>query len=315
MAIVKLSVTEQRRASAFITCLMLALVAWVAITLSNAYSYKVKEIIVFKNAPQKRAFRPLQSDTVTVTVKGSGWQMLFSKIDDQDKVIKVDLSTLDSEAFVVLSKQLSAINEEKALPNQVVAVTPDTLYFDFTNRSIRRVPVLVVKSINYQQQFTQSGNVVVKPAYVTISGPSNVIDKIKYWRTDSLVLKNVGENVNTQVNLQASAEGNISIYPKTVQVNIPVDEFTEKTVELPVKLIGNVDFFNVKVFPQKVKVTIITSLNSYADINDELFEAQADLNLWRVYNYNVLPVKITRLPAFCKVVNIEPRNVDFIVKK
>ncbi len=78
---------------------------------------------------------------------------------------------------------------------------------------------------------------------------------------------------------------------------------------------GNVDFFNVKVFPQKVKVTFTTSLNRYADINDELFEAQADLNLWRAYGYSALPVKITRVPAFCRVVNIEPRNVDFIVKK
>jgi len=315
MAILKLSTTERRRASAFITCLMLAFAAWIVVTLSSPYNYTVKEIVVFKNSPQKRAFHSLQSDTVTVTVKGSGWQMLFSKIDEQNKVIKVDLTALDTDTYVVLSKQLRTINAEKAIPNQVIAVSPDTLYFDFTNRSIRRVPVQLVKSLNYQPQYTQSGNAVIKPAYVTVSGPSNVIDKIKRWRTDSLVLKNVGENVSAQVNLQASAEGNISIYPKTVQVNIPVEEYTEKTAQLPVKLIGNVDYFNVKVFPQKVKVTFTTSLSHYADMDEELFEAQADLNLWRVYGYNALPVKIIRTPAFCKVVNIEPRNIDFIVKK
>ncbi len=315
MAIIKLSATEQRRASAFFTCLVLALCAWVVVKLSSSYNYSVQEILTFKNAPLKRAFHSLQSDTVSVTVKGTGWQMLLSKINEQNHVIKVDLSKLDSEAYVVLNTQLPAINAEKALDNPIVAITPDTLYFDFTNRSVRRVPVQLVTSVKYQQQYTQSGDVVIKPAYVTISGPSNRIDKIKYWRTDSLSLKNIGENVSTQVNLEASAEGNISIYPKTVQVNIPVDEFTEKTLELPVKLIGNVDFFNVKVFPQKVKVTFTTSLNKYADIDEEFFEAQADLNLWRVYGYNTLPVKVTRLPAYCKIVNVEPRNIDFIVKK
>jgi len=315
MAIIKLSVTERRRASAFITCLVLALCAWIVVTLSNSYNYSVKEILTFKNAPLKRAFHSLQSDTVNVTVKGSGWQMLLSRINEQNHIIKVDLSKLDSEAYVVLSAQLAEINSEKALDNQITAITPDTLYFDFTNRSVRRVPVQLVKSVKYRQQYTQSGDVIIKPAYVTISGPSNRIDKIKYWRTDSLSLKNIGENVSTQINLEASAEGNISIYPKTVQVNIPVDEFTEKTLELPVKLVGNVDFFNVKVFPQKVKVTFTTSLNRYADIDEEFFEAQADLNLWRVYGYNTLPVKVTRLPAYCKIVNVEPRNIDFIVKK
>jgi YbbR domain-containing protein len=315
MAIIKLSVTERRRASAFITCLVLALCAWIVVTLSNSYNYSVKEILTFKNAPLKRAFHSLQSDTVNVTVKGSGWQMLLSRINEQNHIIKVDLSKLDSEAYVVLSAQLAEINSEKALDNQITAITPDTLYFDFTNRSVRRVPVQLVKSVKYRQQYTQSGDVIIKPAYVTISGPSNRIDKIKYWRTDSLSLKNIGENVSTQINLEASAEGNISIYPKTVQVNIPVDEFTEKTLELPVKLVGNVDFFNVKVFPQKVKVTFTTSLNRYTDIDEEFFEAQADLNLWRVYGYNTLPVKVTRLPAYCKIVNVEPRNIDFIVKK
>lgn len=315
MAIIKLSVTERRRASAFITCLMMALCAWIVVTLSSSYNYNVKEILTFKNAPLKRAFHSLQSDTVNITVKGSGWQMLLSKINEQNHIIKVDLSKLDSEAYVVLSAQLAEINSEKALDNQITAITPDTLYFDFTNRSVRRVPVQLVKSVKYRQQYTQSGDVIIKPAYVTISGPSNRIDKIKYWRTDSLSLKNIGENVSIQINLEASAEGNISIYPKTVQVNIPVDEFTEKTLDLPVKLVGNVDFFNVKVFPQKVKVTFTTSLNRYADIDEEFFEAQADLNLWRVYGYNTLPVKVTRLPAYCKIVNVEPRNIDFIVKK
>jgi YbbR domain-containing protein len=315
MAIIKLSATERRRVSAYITCLVLALCAWVVTTLVNTYSYNVKEIITFKNVPQKRAFHSLQSDTISVTVKGNGFQMLFSKINEENKIIKVDLSSLDTESYVVLGKQLAAINAEKTVSNEIIAVHPDTLYFDFTNRSVRRIPVRLVRSIKYQQQFTQSGYAIIKPAYVTVSGPSNIIDQIKYWRTDSLVLKNIDGDVSTQVNLAPSTEGNISIYPKTVQVNIPVEEFTEKTVQLPVKLIGNTDFFNVKIFPQKVKVTFTTSLNRYDDIDEQLFEAQADLNLWRAANYDVLPVKLTRVPEFCKIVNIEPRNVDFIIKK
>lgn len=315
MAILKLSAAERRRISAFISCLVIALAAWVITVLSSSYNYSVKEIMLFKNAPFKRAFHSLQSDTVDVTVKGTGWQMLWSKIREANHHIRVDLSTLDNQDFVVLSRQLASINAEKAIKNQILSITPDTLYFDFTNRSVRRVPVRLVKTIKYMQQFTQSGLSTIKPAYVTISGPSNLIDKIEYWRTDSLALKNINEPVTTQLNLQTPPEGNISVYPKTVQVTIPVEEYTEKTLELPVKLVGNVDYFNVKLFPQKVKVTFTTSLNRYADIDEELFEAQADLNLWRSYGMNTLPVKVIRMPSFCKLVSVEPSNIDFIVKK
>ena len=45
-----------------------------------------------------------------------------------------------------------------------------------------------------------------------------------------------GNNTHALVNLQPVKEGNLSVYPKSVQVTIPVDEFTEKTLVIPVKL-------------------------------------------------------------------------------
>jgi hypothetical protein len=315
MAIIKLSATERRRASVFFTCLVLAICAWVVVTLSNTYNYNLKAVLSYRNAPQKRAFHSLQSDTVNITQKANGWQILFSKIKGENKTIRIDLRRLEFDSHIVLSGQLPSINAGRTPENRIIAFNPDTLYFDFTHRSVRQVPVQLVRSIQYQQQFGQSGNIVIRPAYVTISGPSDRINKITAWPTDSLVVKRVNEPIATAINLVPPTEANISIYPKTVRVTVPVEEFTEKMVSLPVKLVGNVDFFNVKIFPQKVKVTFITSLNHYSDIDEPLFEAQADLNLWRAYNYSTLPVKITRLPAFCKVVNVEPRSVDFIVKK
>jgi len=315
MAIIKLSVAERRRASAFFTCLLLAVVVWVIVTLSSTYDFAIKQVVTYKNAPQRRAFHGQQSDTVTITQKGTGWQMLLAKMQPENRVVKVDLQTLDKENYVVLSNQLNAINEDKDITNKIISFSPDTLYFDFSNRSTKRVPVQLSASLKYQRQYSQSDNVVIKPAYVTVSGPSASIDKITFWKTDSLILKDLDETVNSRLNLEAPKEGNISIYPKSVEVTVPVNEFTEKTIEVPVKLVNNYDYFNVKVFPQKVKVTFTTSLNKYADMGEELFEANADLDMWRKYNYSVLPVMLTKLPEFCKIVKIEPRNIDFIIKK
>jgi hypothetical protein len=96
---------------------------------------------------------------------------------------------------------------------------------------------------------------------------------------------------------------------------VPVDEFTEKTLDLPVKLINNHNYDNVKVFPQRVKVTFTTALSRYPDMNEDLFEATADLDLWRDHDYKSLPVKLTRVPPFCKIVKVSPANIDFIIKK
>jgi YbbR domain-containing protein len=315
MAIIKLSAIERRRLSAFVTCLVFAIFAWLFTTLSNPYKFTVKHVVNFKNAPQRRAFHSLQSDTVNATVEGSGWQMLFSKWRPSNKVVSVDLHTLDSKNYVVLSAQLKQINIKKDPDNEIIAFNPDTLYFDFSSRRVKKVPVKLISILHYQRQFAQADNVTISPAYVTISGPAEMLEKITSWRTDSVILNDINQSFNMRVNLQPSAEGNLSVLPKSVMVNIPVDEYTEKTMEIPVKLINNHNYYDVKIFPQKVKVTFTTSLTNYPDANEDDFEAVADLDMWRKNGYSRLPVKVTRMPSYNKVVKVEPQNVDFIIKK
>jgi YbbR domain-containing protein len=316
MAIVKLSATERRRLSVFFTCLSLAVIAWIFTTLSDPLPYKVKKVLAFKNTPQKRAFHSLQPDTVDATIQGTGWQMLFSKINSDSKPLTVDLRSLETHNYVVIdSTQLKQINKGKDAANRISSIDPDTLYFDFSNRLIKKVPVQLTMSVAYQKQFAVSGNIIVRPAYVTVSGPIERLREITSWKTDSLKLDNVNETINTRVNLKPSNEGNLNVYPRSVQAIIPVDEFTEKTLEIPVKLINNNNYYNVKLFPQKIKVTFTTSLSRYADIDEDLFEAIVDLNLWRDKGFTTLPVTLIHMPPFCKVVRVSPANIDFYIKK
>jgi YbbR domain-containing protein len=231
------------------------------------------------------------------------------------KTITVDLSSLENKSYVVLKSQLEQINSKRESNQQITDFNPDTLYFDFSNRKVKRIPVHLLSAIKYQRQFFQSGGITLKPAYVIINGPANVIDQITAWNTDTLKLDSVNETIETQANLEPVKEGNLSIYPKNIQVTIPVDEFTEKVLEIPVKVINNHNSENVKIFPQKVKVTFTTSLTRYGQMDEDFFEATADLDLWRLHGYKTLPVVLSKIPAYCKIVKIEPQDIDFIIKK
>ncbi|MDB5138908.1 MAG: hypothetical protein JWR12_824 [Mucilaginibacter sp.] len=315
MAIIKLSANERRRVSVFFTCLILAVFAWIFTVLSNNYNYTVQEALNFKNTPQRRAFHSLQSDTVDATVSGTGWRMLFSKMNRDVKMVTVDLRTLENKSYVVLSSQLDQINNKKEIGQQIIAFNPDTLYFDFSNRKVRRIPIHLVAAMRFKHQFFQSDNVTINPAYVIVNGPANVIDKLTEWPSDTLKLDSVSEPVSAVLNLQRVKEGNMSIYPKSVQVNVPVDEFTEKTLLIPVKLINNHNYDDVKIFPQKVKITFMVSLTRYAETDEDFFEATANLDLWLKQGYKALPVVVSKIPSYCKLVKVEPQNIDFIIRK
>lgn len=313
MGIIKLSRTERHRLSIFITCLVIAAVFWLFFALSNKYIYQTYTKIEYKNLPQNKAFYPLQQDTISMQVEGSGWQLLFSRIPLTFPYIEIDLHSLNKQNYVVLSQQLSYINRQLE-SQRVISVAPDTLFFDFSTRSVKKVPVELLYNLEFKKPYGISAPVRIFPSEVTVSGPEGEISNIETWATDSLKLKNLTGPVHQVVALSPSSKANIDTYPSRVEVEIPVEEFTEKVLEIPIRVINN-DRYDVKLLPGRIKLTVLASLSAYPQLTKESFEAVVDLEKWKKKSYTQLPIKLTHVPPFCTVVKQEPQAVDFIIQE
>ena len=315
MPFIKFNKTERRRLSLFLICTTVAGGAWMFLSLSGRYIYQVQTLVRFVNFPQNKAFKPLQSDTINLQVEGTGWQLLFSKMRINPQSVDIDLDELNKKTFVDLSLQLPKINRQFESSQRVVQIEPDTLYFDFSARSVKRIPIRLVHRILFMPHYGISDSVKFFPDYVTVTGPRKELDQIKSWPTDTLKLKNLSSDLSTKISLQRSTHANISIYPATVDVRLKVDEFTEKIIEVPVKLINDNGYGNVKILPDKIQVTFLTALSNYSKIDRSYFELSVDLNNWKNKGYKQLPVHIGRFPDYCKLIRIEPQNVDFIIQR
>ena len=139
--------------------------------------------------------------------------------------------------------------------------------------------------------------------------------KITYWSTDTLKLNDLQHTTNTRVAIKQNDLNNISIYPASISVKIPVDEFTEKTIELPLKVINNTEFLNIKLYPKRVKVTFLVALSNYQEVNEDFIEAVVDVNEWKQLKHQSFTVKITRFPDYCKLINVMPNKINFIIEK
>ena len=299
----------------FFICLAFALAAWLFFALSNSYVYQARTVVHFVNFPQNKAFHSLQSDTVKLQIEGTGWQLLFSKLRISPQSVDIDLKDLNKQTFINLSDQLGYINQQFSSTQKIVYVQPDTLYFDFSSRAIKKVPVELVSDIQFIKQYGISDSIKINPAYVTVTGPKADLSKIRTWKTDTLTAINVGRNISSKVPLKRPSMANINIYPSYAEVKIPIDEFTEKTIEVSIKVRNNRNYHDIKLLPEKVKITFMTALGNYSKIERDFFEATVDLDNWAQRSYKQLPVTLTRFPAFCTLVRIEPQAVDFIIQK
>lgn len=315
MPFIKFSKVERRRISLFFVCLLFAVGAWMFFALSNRYVYQVQTLVHYVNFPDNKAFHSLQSDTIDLQVEGTGWQLLFSKLRINPQSVNVDLEKLKTQTFINLSDQLTTINKQFESAQKVVNVRPDTLYFDFSSRAVKKIPIRLNYDIRFENHYGISDTVQISPSYVTVTGPLNELEKIDYWYTDTLKLKNINSNLSSKIALQKPLKANINIYPKLVDLRLMVDEYTEKVVDVPIVLVNNNEFRNVKLLPDKVKITFLTTLSNYSNIERGDFEVSADLNNWKSKGYVQLPLVVSKFPEFCKLVKIEPQNIDFIIQK
>ncbi|HYK76575.1 MAG TPA: YbbR-like domain-containing protein [Daejeonella sp.] len=315
MPLIKLSKSESRRLSIFFICLALAVGAWLFFALGNRYVYQVKTLVNYINFPQNKAFHPLQSDTVKLQVEGTGWQLLFARLRVNPQSVNVNLRELSKHNYVSFSDQLIPINQQLESNQKIINVQPDTLYFDFSARSIKKVPIKLQQNILFKSQYGISGPIKLVPGYVTITGPRDDLAQMDSWDTENLQLKNISNSITSTVALKKPQKANVSIYPAMVGVNIPVDEFTETSIEVPVKILNNKPYQDVKLLPDKITITLMVALNNYEKIDRNDFDVTVNLDNWREWGYSKLPVHVRQVPSYCKIVRIEPQTIDFLIRK
>ncbi len=315
MPFIELTKIERKRFFILIICLLSAIVAWLFLALKNKYVYHAKTILVYRNEPEKKAFRPLQSDTVFLQVEGTGWQLLFARLRINPQFITIDLNKLNNRDYLILSEQLAVINKQLETNQKIISIKPDTLYFDFSTRLRKRVVVKLLSNLSYVKQYNIANSITIFPKYINLVGPKEELDKITYWETDTLKLANLQHDTNIKVALKQNKLTNISLYPNVVSVKLPVEEFTEKIIEVPLKITNNLAFYDVKLYPKKVKIKFLVPLSQYQLINKNQIEAYVAISDWETLKVNKLNVKLNRFPAFCKLVSITPNKIDFLIEK
>lgn len=311
----RLNKIQRRKISIFVRCLIISFVAWLLIAVSNKYTVSIKAAIEFVNLPEKRAFHSLQSDTVQVDLRISGWDVLVYRLNPPKPSIQVDLSTLATRNFIVFSNQLGFINRQFPADKQAVRVRPDTLFFDFSTQTQRKVEIKVPTRVTFKKQYGVIGETKTSPQFVTVTGPANDIENITFLETDTVYGDQISTDIRTVANINRQQRANITIYPTSAEVSIPVGELTEKQIEVPIRVLHADKYTSVRIIPTKATITTMVSLRDYAKWTSSDFEVVVDLQNWEKNQVKSLPVKITKSPQFVEIIRVVPQNVDFFVRK
>ena len=165
--------------------------------------------------------------------------------------------------------------------------------------------------VELKKQHQISGEIKTSPDSVMVSGPQSALDTLELVLTDSERFNAVDQTVVAEVSLPKIKE--VFFSSQVVEVNIPVEEYTEAQLLVPVTVKDKPLGVDLKLFPEKVKITFQVGLSRFQAIKPEDFRlsvAFPDINQGKQH----LKVGIESHPDYLYDLKISPEEIEYLIQ-
>lgn len=288
---------------------------WLLQTLNNDYEAEFSIPVRLKGIPNNTVITSEPASELRIKVKDKGTVLLNYMLGKSFYPVTIDFPDYKANnnhvriyATEFEKKILSQLN----VSTQLISMKPDTLEYFYSTGESKRVPVKLRGNVSAGRQYYLS-DTIFNPDSVLVYAPEKVLDTINVAYTRPVKIENISDTLKRQV-LLATQKG-VKFIPASIEMILPVDVYTEKTVE--VSLVG-VNFPADKVlraFPSKVQVTFQVGLSRFRQINAEDFHINVPYEELLRLGSDKYPVKLTYMPQGVSQVRIHPEQVDFLIEQ
>lgn len=300
--------------NALLACIGLAFVFWLILKLSQ--DYRLEGAVALEVVPPSgMAFTQPPPEQVLVVLRGIGWRFFYRHLTGKRLELTYHMNS-ENDAQMGLARIKQYLGQKLAASQLIVEEAGlDDLDLSIEPLASIRVPVRLQASLAFAPGYEQLGEIQVQPDSVEISGPLSVLANIKACRTDSLLRYQLKSNLKASVPLQPPLKG-LSLRPSVVTVSIGIEQFTEKSLFIPLHVANMPDKDSIMVFPERVKITCRTGLSQYSSIDAKDFSVAVDLKEIALQEgKNTVPIQLTKFPKNVKSVRYTPQAAEFFIIK
>jgi hypothetical protein len=302
----------------FLVCFIVSLSLWVLIKLSNEYTISFKIPLSIVKPPVGRIVTNVSDSTIQISLKAQGYKLVVLRYFEDPKPIVVDLSKTVSPKnhaeevlfnhplIPVVRKYSSALG----FSNEVRSIHPEQINVRLSKLYHKTIPVRVLTDLTFAPQYLQFEPLLINPTRVTVYGTKDVVDSIKTVNTSSLRLRNIDATETRLVDLLVGNSFHKMYYiPSHVVITIPVQKFTEASVDVPISLNAQFEDQKISTYPDKAVVSCIVPMKDYAKLESRMFTVTAS----STGKDNMLHLNVTASPSFVKNIKVTPDKVEYLV--
>ena len=100
--------------------------------------------------------------------------------------------------MILLSLPSTIFNEPSV---DLLSIYEDSIFFFFDQYISKKIVVKNNISLNYQAGFESFKSPIIKPDSIVITGPDELLSKLKYLETDSISFEDINKDVISNINI------------------------------------------------------------------------------------------------------------------
>ena len=309
----------------FLVCLFCSAVFWLFIRLSQESQADIRQLIRVVDLPPATMLVEQSDQVVLFSVQTTGARLFGSLLSSRTDTLRVPFSALsrtsrdqDDRFFISSSGVIGLLSQHVDAGVSITNVRPDTIFVNVSARMEKRVPVVARVKLDFERRFGLYGNLQLLPDSVVVAGPKSMVDTITAINTRSLELRGLNHSVTKNIDvLLPSVTPALQIVPEQVSLHVPVEEFTEAQLEIPLDIIcpdtiSQPFSGQLRLFPPRVQLVFQVALRDYHKIESGLFSAYVKCPR-PDFQGSQLPVNIGVVPDFVRMESVRPSSVDYLI--
>jgi YbbR domain-containing protein len=211
------------------------------------------------------------------------------------------------------AKDIEGIIMKQLIPStSLISFVPQQIEIPYSKLQKKKLPVYFDGVIRTELGFLVSGEIVLTPSGVDVFAADVVLDSLTSVRTVYTEINKANKTLTRKLKLQKT-EG-VRFVPQEVSVTIPIEEYTEKTLEIPLVCRDVPQGYTVRMFPSVVRLSCNVPLSRFRDLSGEDFSVEALLVHPEQNVSGMLPVRLTKKPDWVDRVALSQDSVEFILE-
>ncbi len=305
----------------FLFFVFLSSLFWLFRSLSLDYEDEILYPVRYINIPENKVMTNKLPEKLALKVKANGRRILLGKLNLNLIPLKFDVNsfitkTTHPDSLYILTNSVKEILSGEMEGVNIISISPDTLFFNFTTMEVKRVAVRPRYSDPQQMfapQYMINGPVIVEPDSIIISGPASQLHDITSVSTEPLNFAGLNDTMSRTIGLE-KREG-ISYSQKKVFVTVPVDQYTQAEYYLPVVALNVPDSLSVKTFPERIRITFNITLSNYQKIIPERISPRIDYDDILKNPTGRIRLFLADTPEIISTVKFSPEKVEYLLTR